>query len=107
MRWRLTLYQWNGGAGGFGDELAVLVGHRHLRDADPLPSPYHPAFGDKLVFYIGTGDKMDVELGGNVGGDYRVGTVGKSLVGYRHDDATEDQVVEVGVFGLQLSRYSG
>lgn len=58
----LTLDQRDGGAGGSGDELAVLVGHCHLGDADPPAGPDHTAFGDKLIFYIGAGDKMYVEL---------------------------------------------
>ena len=91
----MTLNQGNGGAGGFGDELAVLVGHGHLRDADPPAGSDHTAFGDKLIFNVGAGDKMDVELRGYVRGYYRVGAVGKSLVGHRHDYAAEDQVVEV------------
>jgi len=104
---RLLLDQGDGGAGGFGYELAVLVRHCHLRDADPPAGSDHTAFSNKLIFYIGTGDKVDVELGGNVRCDYRVGAVGKSLVCHRHDYAAENQVVEVEVFGLQFRRHPG
>ena len=40
-----TVYRY-GGARSSGDELAVLIGDRHLGDADPPPAFEHPALGD-------------------------------------------------------------
>ena len=63
----LTLAYRNGCACGFGDEFAVLVGHNHLGDANPSPTPYYPTLGNQLIIYPGTSDEVDVELRGYAG----------------------------------------
>ena len=54
----------NSCAGGLGDELSLLIGHRHLGDAHPSAASHHPALSSELIIYLSTGDEMDVELGG-------------------------------------------
>jgi len=50
------------GAGGFGDELPLLIGHRHLGNPSSLATPHHTALGGELIIYPGASNEMDVEL---------------------------------------------
>ena len=60
-----------------GNQLAVLVGNRHLGDAHPLAAFHHVALGGKLVIHAGAGNEMDVELRGIAWEGKRVGGIGE------------------------------
>ena len=89
-------------AGSLSYELAVLVGHVHLGDANTPAAFYHPAFGNKLIVFPGRGDEMDIELRCHVGSDDRVSRIGKSLVGNSANNAAENHPVEIHIFRAHL-----